>query len=107
MSAALTMDLRALGTASHIGRVVSDDEALDDTFDQAVTRAEGETFDTWCEKFDVQVCKVYQESDICLGLLAFCPFFQSKLYRDEALYDVGCIIHGGEQEYLDFIALPR
>ena len=101
----VAFDLRTLGTPSHIGREVSFEEAWADTFDQTVTRpGEGEPFEAWCDWFGVSVVKVHKEADICMGLLAFCPFFKSKEYRDEALYDVGCIIHGGEQEYLDFIA---
>ena len=107
MNAAMKADVSALSTASHIGREVSVDEAFGDTFDQAVTLPQGgvENFTTWAEWFGVSVVPVHTETDICMGLLAFCPFFRSKTYRDDAVYEVGCMIHGGEQEYLDFIAM--
>lgn len=101
------MNLSALGTVSHIGREVSVEEAFADTFDQSVTMPQGgvENFTTWADWFGVNVVKVHLETDICMGLLAFCPFFRSPVYRDEAVYEVGCLLHGSEEAYLDFIQL--
>jgi hypothetical protein len=97
-------DLRTYGTFSHM----SDEDALDDTFDQAVTRpGEEVTFEAWAEWFGVNVVKVHLEADICLGLLALSPCFKAKEYRDDALYEVGCILHGSEEAYLEFLALER
>jgi hypothetical protein len=104
MNSAMKADVRALGTASHYGREVSFEEAWADTFDQAVTRGEAEPFEAWCDWFGVSVIKVHTETDIGMGLLAFCPFFRSKTYRDDAVYEVGCMLHGSEEAYLDFIA---
>ncbi len=101
-------DLKTFGTFSHIAPAMSDDEAFADTFDQAVTRPGGnEPFDAWCDWFGVNVLKVHTENDIGMGLLALCPFFQAKEFKDDALYHVGCMLHGSEEAYLEFIQMAR
>jgi len=95
-------DLRPLNTSTE----VSVDEAFANTFDQTVTRpGEDEPFEAWCEWFGVNLIKVHKETDIGMGLLAFCPFFRTKTYRDDALYEVGIMLHGSEEAYLEFVAL--
>jgi hypothetical protein len=96
------IDLRMLGTASHIGREVSVEEAFADTFDQAVTLPEGmEAFAPWAVWMGVVVPKVHTEGDIMLGLLAMSPFFQEPSpLRTEARYEVQCHMFGGEGEFL-------
>lgn len=101
------IDPRVFGTPSHIFSETVD-EAFADTFDQTVIRpVTDESFDAWCDCFGVTLVPVHTENDIALGLLTFCPFFKSKDYRDDALYEVGCMMHGGEAAYLEFLTIPR
>lgn len=82
-------DLRALGTASHIGREVSVEESFADTFDQAITQGEEvESFDSWCERNGAQVENLHNEGDIMIGLLAFCPFTSHPDYQAEARQEI-------------------
>ncbi len=102
------IDMRVFQHDSGIVAAMSDDEAFALTFDQAVTRpGEEQPFEAWAEWFGANVVKVHLEADICLGLLALCPCFKSDEFRDEALYEVGCIMHGSEESYLECLALPR
>lgn len=76
------------------------------TFDQTVTVGEHPlTFSGWAIKNEVQVMQCASECDIALGLLALSPIFQHKDYADDALYEVGCLMHGSEQEYINFLML--
>jgi len=95
-------DIRALGSASHIGREVTFEEAFMDTFDQAVTpSATPEPFDSWAEWFGVEVWNVGTEGDIMMGLLAMCPFFQEPSLRAEVRYDINAHMFGSEESYLN------
>lgn len=96
------IDLRMLGTATHIGREVSFEEAWGDTFDQAVTPpATPESFDSWCEWFGVEVHKVKHEGDIMFGLLAYCPFISHPDVIVEARYDILCLMFEGEDKFIE------
>jgi len=98
------IDMRVFNTDSHIAPAMSDEEAFADTFDQAVTRpGTDEPFEAWCDWFGVTYIPVHKENDIALGLLTYCPFFRAKEYKDAALYEVGCMMHGGEEAYLKFV----
>lgn len=101
------IDMRVFETSTHIRSVWEGDE-LDvcfiDTFDQAVTTpGTDEPFAAWCEWFGASFIPVHTENDIALGLLTFCPFFRAKEYKDDALYAVGCMMHGSEESYLKFL----
>jgi hypothetical protein len=92
------VDMRNFGTLSHMG----DEEALMDTFDQALTPASTpEPFWRWCKWEGVDTYEVRGEGNLMLGLLALSPFFGDDAYGTEGRYDLLCYINGGEDSYLD------
>ena len=96
--------IRNIGSAR---KASNDMDSFMDTFDQAVTLPEGETFGVWAKRNRVIQCEVDEEEELVRTFLGHSPYLKSPGNRDgliEATYFVGCINHGNEEEYLEFLS---
>jgi hypothetical protein len=79
-----------------------------DSFESAVTVPEGESFEAWCKRNRVESRQVEDEEYLMMSFLGLSPYIKSEWNRIgqiESTYSVATHLHGGEQEYLDFVQL--